>query len=138
MALANAVEARYPFLDIRLVELCTRIPPNLKLNGFTEKYVLKRAARGLVPDEIVRREKFGFHAPGTPNLLSRGVEWVDDLLSYDRVRRQGYFDPDAVERLKRLHGRPGFTLNVTFESDPLMIVLTFNILLDAFGLPNLT
>ncbi|HWS55090.1 MAG TPA: asparagine synthase (glutamine-hydrolyzing) [Pyrinomonadaceae bacterium] len=136
MALANSVEARYPFLDIDLVEFSKRLPPELKLNGFTEKYILKRAAEGLVPREIIDREKFGFHAPGTPYLLGQNVEWINDLLSPARVRRQGYFNPETVERLRRQYLEPGFRLNLPFESDLLMIVLSFGLFLDLFGLPD--
>jgi asparagine synthase (glutamine-hydrolysing) len=137
MALANSVEARYPFLDIDLVEFAREIPPDLKLNGFTEKYVLKKVAEGLVPPEIINREKFGFRAPGSPYLLQQNVEWINDLLSYERIKRQGYFSPETVERLKEQYTRPGATLNPHLESDLLMIVLSFGILLDAFALPSL-
>jgi asparagine synthase (glutamine-hydrolysing) len=136
MALANSVEARYPFLDIDLVRFALRVPPDLKLNRLTEKYILKRIAEGLVPPEIINREKFGFHAPGSPELLRRRIEWVNDLLSYERTKRQGYFNPDAVERLKKQYCREGFRLNLPFESDLLMIVLTFGLLLDRFNLPD--
>ncbi|MCA1635269.1 MAG: asparagine synthase (glutamine-hydrolyzing) [Acidobacteria bacterium] len=137
MALANSVEARYPFLDIELVEFSRLVPPGLKLNGLTEKYILKRVAEGLVPPEIIRREKFGFHAPGSPFLLRQNSEWLEDLLSYERVRRQGYFNPDVVEALKRRYTSEGFRLNLPFENDLLMIVLSFNIFLDLFRLPDL-
>jgi asparagine synthase (glutamine-hydrolysing) len=137
MALANSVEARYPFLDIDLVEFSCTIPPDLKLNGFTEKYILKEVARGLVPNAIIDREKFGFHAPGTPYLLQQNVDWVNDILSYERIKKQGYFNPAVVERLRVQYSQKGFKLNHPFENDLLMIVLTFGILLDMFGLPNL-
>jgi asparagine synthase (glutamine-hydrolysing) len=136
MALANSVEARYPFLDIALVEFSREIPPDLKLRGFTEKYILRRVADRLVPSEILNREKFVFHAPGAPYLLQHGVEWVHDLLSYDRIRRQGYFDPDAVERLKTRYAQPGFALNLPFETDELIVVMTFGLLLSTFDLPG--
>src|SRR5262249_30257993 len=87
MTMANSIEARYPFLDINLVEFCREIPPDLKLNGFTEKYILKKVAENLIPTQIIDREKFGFVAPGSPSLLQRKIEWVDDLLSYDRIKR---------------------------------------------------
>ena len=135
MALANSVEARYPFLDLPLVEFAREVPPGLKLNGMSEKYILKRIAEGLVPREIVEREKYGFHAPGSPYLLGRRVEWIADMLSYDRIRRQGFLNPDTVEALKGRYGREGFRLNLPFESDLLMIVLTFGILQDTFDLP---
>jgi asparagine synthase (glutamine-hydrolysing) len=134
MALANSVEARYPFLDIDLVRFAQTIPPRLKLNGFTEKYILRRMAEGLLPEEIVSREKFGFCAPGSPALLQRDLAWVNDMLSYDRIKRQGYFNPEVIERLKRQYSRDGFTLNLPFETDLLVIVLTFGILLDQFKL----
>ena len=69
MALANSIEARYPFLDIDLVRFATQIPPNLKLRGLTEKYIIKSIAKNKVPEDIVQREKFGFRAPGSPYLL---------------------------------------------------------------------
>jgi asparagine synthase (glutamine-hydrolysing) len=137
MALANSVEARYPFLDLDLIEFSRVIPPRLKLNGYTEKYVLRRAAEGLVPPEVLAREKYGFHAPGSPFLLRQNIEWINDLLSPERIRRQGYFDPDTVEHLKRQYTREGFRLNLPFESDLLTIVLTFGIFLERFRLPDL-
>lgn len=137
MALANSVEARYPFLDLSLVEFAARVPPGLKLKGFTEKYILKRVAEGLVPRQIIEREKFGFHAPGSPYLLRQGIEWVDDMLSPERLRRQGYFDAEVVGRLRAAYSREGFKLNLPFESDLLMVVLSFNVFLDLFDLPSL-
>lgn len=136
MALANSVEARYPFLDLELVEFSRYIPPDLKLNHFTEKYILRKVAEGLLPPEIINREKFGFHAPGSPFLLQQKVEWVEDMLSFDRIKRQGYFNAEVVERLKRRYTQSGFKLNLPFESDLLMIVLTFNVFQDIFNLPS--
>ena len=135
MVMANSVEGRYPFLDPDVVELATRIPPELKLHDMVEKYILKRVSADLVPPEIVDREKFGFRAPGTPYLLRQGVEWLEDLLSYERIRSQGYFDPDVVERLKTQYRQPGFTLNPHLQMDLLMIVVTFGLLVDLFKLP---
>jgi len=132
MALANSVEARYPFLDVDLIEFSREVPPELKLNQFTEKYVLRRVAEGLVPPQILTREKYGFHAPGSPYLLRQNLEWVNDLLSHERIKRQGFFNADTVERLKRQYMREDFQLNLPFESDLLMIVLTFGIFLDLF------
>ncbi len=137
MALANAVEARYPFLDINLIEFSKEIPPDLKLNGFTEKYILRKVAEELVPPLITKREKFGFIAPGSPYLLQQNIEWVKDMLSYDRIKQQGYFNPDVIERLKRQYGQQGFKLNFPFESDYLITVLTFGVFLDVFDLPSL-
>jgi asparagine synthase (glutamine-hydrolysing) len=136
MSLANSVEARYPFLDVALVEFSAKIPPDLKLHNYTEKYIVKRVAEGLIPPEIVAREKFGFHAPGSPYLLRQGIEWIDDMLSYDRISRQGYFNPEVIERLRTQYSQEGFRLDLPFEDDLLIIVLTFGIFLEVFGMPN--
>jgi asparagine synthase (glutamine-hydrolysing) len=137
MALANSVEARYPFLDIDLVEFSRFIPPDLKLRGYTEKYILKKLAEDLLPDEIVRREKFGFRAPGSPYLLQQNIAWVNDLLAPERIKRQGYFNSTAIEKLKRRYSQPGATLHPHLESDLLLFVLTFGLFLDEFQLPCL-
>jgi asparagine synthase (glutamine-hydrolysing) len=137
MAMANSIEARFPFLDLNLVRVATEIPPSLKLRGLDEKYILKRVAEPLLPPRIVKREKFGFRAPGTPYLLQRGVEWVADMLSCERIRRSGYFDPQAVAGLRTQYSRPGFVLELPFDTDLLAVVLSFEILREEFDLPCL-
>lgn len=134
MTLANSVEGRYPFLDIDLVEFSTRIPPDLKLHNYIEKYILKRVATDMLPPEIVKREKFGFHAPGSPYLLQQGIEWINDMVSHERIKRQGYFNPDVIDRLRAQYTENGFKLNLPFEDDLLIVVLTFGIFLDTFSL----
>jgi len=137
MSMVNSVEARYPFLDIDLVEFSKQIPPELKLNELTEKYILRKVAEGLVPREIINREKYGFHAPGSPYLLRQDIDWINDLLSFERIKKQGYFNPHTIELLKKRYTKTGFRLNLPFESDLLMIVLSFGIFLETFDLPSL-
>lgn len=136
VAYANSVEARYPFLDPDVIAVATTVPPELMLKTGTEKYLLKRVAERYLPREIVERQKFSFVGPGGPALLRARHNWVEDLLSPERIRRQGYFDTDAVEAMKSQYRRSDFTLNQTFDDDPLMVVLTFSIFQDAFGLPD--
>lgn len=133
MALANSVEVRYPFLDKDLVEFSTSIPSSLKLNDFTEKYIIKKlAARNAVPTAVIEREKFGFVAPGSPYLLQKDVAYINDLLSHDLIKKQGYFNPAQIDRLKKTYQQNGFTINAPFESDLLITVITLGILLDKF------
>lgn len=134
MTMANSVEGRFPFLDRALVEFAAEMPPELKLHPTTEKYVLKKAAEGIVPAPVVNREKFAFVAPGSPTLLRSGEAWVSDALSPERTRRQGVFDPIAVERLRARYAEPGFAINPVFEDDPMIFVLTFSLFMDEFGL----
>jgi asparagine synthase (glutamine-hydrolysing) len=132
MAMANSVEVRYPFLDKNLVEFSTTLPSEMKLNDFTEKYILRRMASRFLPRAVMEREKFHFIAPGSPFLLQKNIEYVNDMLSYDRIRRQGFFNPDKIEALRKMYSQPGFTVNAPYESDLLIIVLTFGIFLDVF------
>jgi len=132
MAMANSVEVRYPFLDKDLVEFSAQLPAELKLNGFTEKYILRRMGEHLLPRAILEREKFHFIAPGSPYLLQQHSEFVNDLLSYDLIKRQGYFNPDSIEQLKKQYSREGYMVNAPYETDLLIIVISFGILLDTF------
>ncbi|WP_394751326.1 asparagine synthase (glutamine-hydrolyzing) [Spongiimicrobium salis] len=132
MAMANSVEVRYPFLDKNLVEYSTNIPSELKLKDFTEKYILKQLGSKFVPKSVTDREKFHFIAPGSPYLLQKNVECVNDILSYDRVKKEGYFNPDTIEKLKKEYSKEGFTINAPFENDLLITVITFGMLTDEF------
>lgn len=132
MAMANSVEVRYPFLDKELVEFSAQLPVDLKLNGLTEKYILRRMGKNLLPPAILEREKFHFIAPGSPYLLQQHTEFLNDLLSYDLIKRQGYFNPDTIEQLKKQYSREGYMVNAPYESDFLIIVISFGILLETF------
>jgi asparagine synthase (glutamine-hydrolysing) len=132
MALANAVEARYPFLDKDLVQYSTRLPSELKLKDLNEKYILRQLARRFVPRTVAEREKFHFVAPGSPFLIRKDKEYINDLLSYDRIKRQGYFNPDRIESLKKTYREDGFVINAPYENDLLITVMTFGVLMDVF------
>ncbi|MFB6456954.1 asparagine synthase (glutamine-hydrolyzing) [Chitinophaga sp. Hz27] len=132
MAMANSVEVRYPFLDKDFVTFAATVPPTLKLNELEEKYILKKMGSRFTPKTIVEREKFGFTAPGSPYLLKRNIEYINDTLSSSRIKQQGIFNPQQIEELKALYATDGFTINAPFENDVLMTVLTFGILLEQY------
>lgn len=137
MAFANSVEGRYPFLDKELIEFSRIIPPHLKLKEFNEKYILKKIASKLIPEQIIKRPKFAFVAPGSPAMLKKNVEFINDILSYDVIKKQGYFNPDIIEVLKKQYIQNDFQLNLPFDSDLLIIAITFGIFLNKFDMPNL-
>jgi asparagine synthase (glutamine-hydrolysing) len=62
-SMLHSLEVRAPFLDIELVDFLRRLPASLKLRGGTTKYLLRKAARALLPDEIIDRGKQGFAVP---------------------------------------------------------------------------
>ncbi|MET0462945.1 MAG: asparagine synthase (glutamine-hydrolyzing) [Chitinophagaceae bacterium] len=134
MAMANSVEARYPFLDIELAEFITTIPPGFKLKDLQEKHILRSVARDIVPHQVLNREKFGFVAPSSSSLVRRRYEYVNDMLSYDRIKRQNYFDADRIESLKAEYSQEDFRLNIPFDNDLLITVLTFGVFLEQFDM----
>jgi asparagine synthase (glutamine-hydrolysing) len=100
MTMAWGLEARVPFLDHELVEFAGRIPPELKLAD-GGKGVLKRAARGVVPDEVIDRTKGYFPVPAIRQLDGPYLERVRDALTDPAAKRRGLFRPDAVDRMLR-------------------------------------
>lgn len=134
MLMSNSIEGRYPFLDQDLVNYVTKMPDDLKFRDFDEKYILKKFSQSYLPKRIIQREKFGFTAPGSPYILSQNDDYINHLLSYEVIKNQGYFDPDEIERLKKQYSDPIFRINVPFDTDLLMVVITFGIFLDQFNL----
>jgi asparagine synthase (glutamine-hydrolysing) len=119
VAMAHSVEGRFPFLDHRVIEFANRLPPALKIRGLTEKFILRRAVRDLLPDDVATRTKQPYRAPDSQSFFVDGkaVDYVADLLSEGRLRRAGYFDPVAVGKLveKCRTGRAlGFSDNMAF------------------------
>lgn len=100
MAMGHSIEGRYPFLDYRVIEMGARIPVNFRLNGLTEKYILKRIARGFIPDSLIDRPKQPYRAPISRCFFGdQPHDYVDDLLSETSIRQSGYFDYAKVSNL---------------------------------------
>lgn len=119
VAMANSIEGRVPYLDHRVVEFASRLPPSWKIHGLTEKYLLRKALADLLPADIANRTKQPYRAPDSQSFFIDGqpLDYVEDLLSPDRIRAAGYFDATAVTRLfdKCRAGRAtGFADNQAF------------------------
>lgn len=119
VAMANSIEGRFPFLDHRLIEFANRLPPAYKINGLTEKYLLKRAFRQELPPDIGRRTKQPYRAPDSASFFEGGtpVEYAAELLGHDRINDAGLFDARSVGKLfdKARAGRTiGFGDNMAF------------------------
>jgi asparagine synthase (glutamine-hydrolysing) len=116
VAMAHAVEGRFPFLDYRVVEFCNRLPSRMKLRGLNEKALLKRAVADLLPADIVDRPKQPFRAPIRAAFAGPGApDYVRELLDPARVAADGVFRPEAVSwllRRARTHPRLSETENM--------------------------
>jgi asparagine synthase (glutamine-hydrolysing) len=113
-SMAANLEVRVPFLNQEMLELASRMPPDLKLRGLKRKYILKRAAEKLLPREVVWRKKAGFGAPIRSWLRGPLRPMVDDLLSAETMKRRGLFRPEEVKRIieANLSGREDYNLQV--------------------------
>jgi asparagine synthase (glutamine-hydrolysing) len=97
MAMAHAVEGRFPFLDHRLVEFAATIPAEFRLRGLDEKYILKRALADLLPATVLARTKRPYRAPIRNVFFGpQAPAYVGELLAPDAVAQAGIFDPAAV------------------------------------------
>jgi asparagine synthase (glutamine-hydrolysing) len=99
-SMAHSLEVRVPFLDHRVVEYCARIPGGLKVRRLETKHVLKRAARGLLPAEIVDKRKIGFFRGATDAWLRAQLNgWLGEVLLQPEPAYADLLDRRAVERL---------------------------------------
>src|SRR4030095_6937778 len=90
------------FLDSRVVEYANSLPARLKMRVLDEKYLLKRAARGLIPETIRTRKKQPYRAPDATSFFDASgmaLDYVSELLAPRRIEEDGIFDPRAVARL---------------------------------------
>ncbi len=104
-SMAVSLEVRAPFLDPRVAEFAASLPANYKLRGRKTKYILKRAIKDLLPPFVARRGKKGFGVPVAEWLKEKLRPLARDLLSPERVRKAGVFNPEYVTRLQDEHER---------------------------------
>ncbi len=98
MSMGVSLEGRVPFLDHEFVALAMGIPATLKTKGGVLKYILKKAVRGVIPDDLIDRPKQGFGVPTYEWFFGRlGEEARRELEAF--CARTDYFDPGAVRAL---------------------------------------
>ena len=102
-AMAASLETRVPLLDHRLVELAWRLPMNLKSRGGRKKWALQKLLDRHVPRALTERPKMGFNIPLEEWLRGPLRGWAEDMLDPDRLRREGYFDPETVRQAWSAH-----------------------------------
>jgi asparagine synthase (glutamine-hydrolysing) len=105
MSMAASIESRVPFLDHPLVEFAAALPVRLKLHGVTTKYILRRAMRGLLPDEILERRKMGFPVPIGRWLAADYRHLLDEFVLSPRSRARGLFNESVVRGWVDQHTR---------------------------------
>jgi asparagine synthase (glutamine-hydrolysing) len=101
MSMACSIEVRVPFLDNEIVDFMGRVPPDLKIRGFNQKYILRKAMEGVLPKSVLTRRKAAFGLPIRSWLKNELREMLTDMLSEDRIRRRGLLKPATVTRMIR-------------------------------------
>jgi asparagine synthase (glutamine-hydrolysing) len=99
ITMASSLEARVPFLDHHLIEFSMGIPMSDKIPGNAAKYLLKKAVRGLIPDEIIDRKKMGFGAPMSQWMKGDFGRHVEDSVLSSKLLDRGFFDTAHVRQL---------------------------------------
>lgn len=110
--MANSMEARPAFLDHHLAELAAMLPPSLRIKGKTEKYVLREAMKGLLPEVLYKREKFAFMAPPAhtdPHKWNAMRTLADEFLSDSAIKDAGLLSIEGVKALFDLHDNQQIT-----------------------------
>jgi asparagine synthase (glutamine-hydrolysing) len=105
MAESQGLQVRYPFLDPHVAEVAGKIPANLKVKGWSKRYIFKKAFGNLLPEEILQKKKHGFGLP-TGDWLRHHAgfrELARSLLLESRSVQRGYFLKPALEQLLKLH-----------------------------------
>jgi asparagine synthase (glutamine-hydrolysing) len=100
------LDVRTPLFDRALAEASFTLPPQMKLHGACEKYVLKLALQKFLPREIVWRRKFGMSVPITEWALGPLARTLGDLLGPESLARRGLFRPEYVSELRAGHDVP--------------------------------
>jgi asparagine synthase (glutamine-hydrolysing) len=102
-SMQHSLEARAPFLDHELATYALSLPAGMKMNGTRTKSVLKDAARGWLPEDVVERTKQGFRVPVPAWLRNELAPWGEDLLRRSPLRELGIFDFDFILDLWARH-----------------------------------
>lgn len=98
-SMSVALEVRSPFLDRDVVEWCWRLPASARIMGTRGKVLARQLADRLVPGEHAHAPKMGLGVPLAAWLRGGLRDWAQDLLSIDRLKHDGHFNPSRVREL---------------------------------------
>ena len=102
--MAFSIEARTPFLDYRLVELCFALPFWFKIEGGLTKRLLRRAMAGLIPQPVLeRQDKMGYPTPCSQWFRGPLRSWVEDTLRSQRFAQHGLLQPGGTLEVLKSH-----------------------------------
>lgn len=99
LSMAYSLEMRVPYLDHEFIEFVAKIPSQFRSKPENEKYLLKKTLSRILPEEIIHRKKGGFSFPYAAWLNKELKRVVDNCLSFEVVKKRGYFNPAFVRKI---------------------------------------
>ncbi len=102
-SMAVSLETRSPFLDYRVVEFAWQLPLSMKIRNGQGKWILRQVLQKYVPRELVGRPKMGFGIPLDSWLRGPLRDWAESLLDEDRLKREGFLNPEPIRRKWQEH-----------------------------------
>jgi len=118
--MANSMEARPAFLDHHLANFASTVPPQLRIKGATEKYVLREAMKGLLPETLYKRQKFAFMAPPAHTDDSKWqsmMTLMNEFASKEKVADAGLLEYSAINNLLQQHNDPSLSNDTKVQLD---------------------
>lgn len=101
MTMANSLELRVPFLDIKIAEFASKLPDRMKFRRGVTKYILRQSVKGIVPETTRNRKKLGFPIPLRNWLTADKKSLYEKIISNSYIRKN--MDVDLIEQLIKEH-----------------------------------
>jgi len=98
-----SLETRVPFLDHRVVEFACKVPLHMKIRNNQGKWLLRQVLYKYVPKELIERPKMGFGVPLDSWLRGPLRDWAEDLLSSNKLKNEGFFNPEPIGKIWQAH-----------------------------------
>lgn len=98
MTMSWGLEGRVPFLDHEVAEFSTRLPTKFKVND-GGKHILKKLARGIIPDEVIDRPKGYFPVPALEHIGEKEINWLNEVASKEKIKKRGLFNSDYIDKI---------------------------------------
>ncbi|MBV6396433.1 MAG: Asparagine synthetase [glutamine-hydrolyzing] 1 [Anaerolineales bacterium] len=134
--MSNSLEGRSPFLDYRLVEFAASLPDHWKVRGLQTKWFAKKAMTKYLPSEVLRKRKSGFGVPRRKWMAGEFGPRAWEVLLSERALARGYFQPDALLRVR--DGSMGSGDNFSLVYHLVMLELWHRLFIDDFSEINLS
>ena len=137
MMMGNSVEGRFPYLDHRVIEFASQIPPFYKIRGLNEKYILKKTYENFIPQKILYRQKQPYRSPISKCFFNESTpSLIKYLISSETIKKYGYFDQEKVNFLLKKSKRQFDSVNLSAREEMALIAIISQQLLHYYFVEN--